>query len=136
MDTRTLRRAAGLLAFAAGGAVAQSEWLDIQGEGELRALYTNTTIRGQGFVGYYRDDGRGFMVAQNGRTQGRRWSVQDDRQVCVALDGGGRPCFRFQRHKDNPRLIRIVDADKGFVLTATVESGIPDFEPREKANRP
>lgn len=120
---------------AATGAFAQSEWLDVQGAKDLTAIYSNTTIRGQGFVGYYRSDGRGFLVAGNGKPQGRRWTVKDDKQVCAALDGGGVPCFRFQRHKDNPRLIRVIDVEKGYGFTATIEDGIPDFEALEKASR-
>jgi hypothetical protein len=125
---------ASLLLAAALPAFAQ-DWVDVTDPKEVTAYYTDKTIRGMGFVGYYRADGRGFITSGNAKPQGRRWNVKDDGQACAKLDAGPTYCFRFQKHADNPRLIRIRDLANGSNYTATVEDGIPDLEPLEKAAR-
>jgi len=124
-----------VLLLLSGRSWAQGEWIDIHDPAEVRAIYTNTTIRGMGFVGYYRADGRGVMTAADRKPQGRRWFVKDDGQGCAAIDAGPTLCYRFQRHRDSPSLIRIRDIANGANFTATVEQGVPDLEPFEKAMR-
>lgn len=128
-----------LIVFAAAaGAAAQpaADWIVLSDPKDTRDLYTDKTIRGMGWVGYYRADGRGFIVAEKAKPAGRRWTVRDDGQGCAQLDDGPNLCFRFERHRENRSLIRITDLTHGHKYTATVEPGIPDLEPLEKASRP
>ncbi|ROZ62008.1 hypothetical protein [Ramlibacter sp. WS9] len=111
------------------------DWITVNDPKDLADIYTNKTIRSMGWTGYYRADGRGFIVAPGMKPAGRKWFVKGGDQGCATLDSGATTCFRFQRHKDNRNLIRITDLAKGTNFTATVEEGIPDFEPLEKAGR-
>lgn len=111
-----------------------SDWIDVKDAKELAPIYSNKTIRGLGWVGHYRADGRGFIIAPNTKPAGRKWFIKGE-QGCATLDSGPTLCFGFQRHRDNPNLIRILDAAQGMNYTATVEDGIPDFEPFEQASR-
>ncbi len=113
-----------------------TDWTPVNDPKDLADLYTNKTIRSLGFVGYYRADGRGFLIVPNMKPIGRKWFVRGNDQGCATLDSGPTLCFRFQRHKDNRNLIRIVDLAQNLNYTATVEEGIPDLEPFEKASRP
>lgn len=113
-----------------------NEWLNVTDPKDLADIYTDKTVRGLGFTGYYRADGRGFITAPNIKPIGRKWFIKDNDLGCATLDSGTTSCFRFQRHRENRNLIRIVDLAQGINYTATVEDGIPDFEPLEKASRP
>jgi hypothetical protein len=131
----------GILAAAcllAGPAVlAQAEdWVNVTDPKDLADIYANKTIRSMGFVGYYRADGRGFLIVPNMKPIGRKWFVRGDDLGCATLDSGPTLCFRFQRHKDNRNLIRIIDLAQNLNYTATVEEGIPDLDPFERASRP
>jgi hypothetical protein len=112
-----------------------SDWSDITDPKEVARIYTDKTIRAMGFVGYYRADGRGFITSPGTKPLGRRWSVRDDGLGCAKLDAGPTLCFRFQQHAANRNLIRIRDLSNGTNYTATVEDGIPDLEPFEKASQ-
>lgn len=118
-------------------AFAQAEdWINVVDPKDLADIYTNKTIRSLGFVGYYRADGRGFLIVPNMKPLGRKWFVRGNDLGCATLDSGPTLCFRFQRHKDNRNLIRIIDLAQNLNYTATVEEGIPDLEAFEKASRP
>jgi len=112
------------------------DWITVTDPKDTRDLYSDKTIRGMGWVGYYRADGRGFLVAEKAKPAGRRWTVKDNGEGCAQIDGGPNLCFRFERHRENRSLIRITDLTGGHKLTATVEPGIPDLDSLEKASRP
>jgi hypothetical protein len=122
-----------LLSAAAFGQA--GDWINVTDPKDVADIYTNKTIKSMGWTGYYRADGRGFIIAPNMKPIGRKWFVQGNDQGCATLDSGPTMCFRFQRHKDNRNLIRIIDLARGANFTATVEEGIPDLEPLEKASR-
>ena len=118
---------AGLLA--AGGAQAQSYWIDITDPAELRALHSNKTHKGLGgdnrpFVGYYRADGKALFVSGDVRVA-RTWEVKGNGQVCYAGDWFP-GCRRFQRARSNPAEYNVIHAD-GWNVLFTVEDGIPPF---------
>jgi hypothetical protein len=112
------------------------DWINVTDPKDLSDIYTNKTIKSLGWTGYYRADGRGFITVPGQKPAGRKWFVRENDQGCATLDSGPTLCFRFQRHKDNRNLIRVIDLAQGQNYTATVEEGIPDLEPLEKANRP
>jgi hypothetical protein len=123
--------------LAGAAALAQAEdWVNVTDPKDLADIYTDKTIRSMGFVGYYRADGRGFLIVPNMKPIGRKWFVRGSDLGCATLDSGPTLCFRFQRHKDNRNLIRIIDLAQNLNYTATVEAGIPDLEPFERASRP
>jgi len=122
-----------LLSAAAFGQA--GDWINVADPKDVADIYTNKTIKSMGWTGYYRADGRGFIVTPNMKPIGRKWFVQGNDQGCATLDSGSTMCFRFQRHKDNRNLIRIIDLARGANFTATVEEGIPDLDPLEKASR-
>jgi hypothetical protein len=136
MKTLCVLCLAGVALFGAAAFGQAGDWINVTDAKDLADIYTNKTIKSLGWTGYYRSDGRGFITVPGGKPIGRRWFVQGNDQGCAKLDSGQTMCFRFQRHKDNRNLIRIIDLAQGVNFTATVEEGIPDFEPLEKASRP
>ena len=128
---KTTLLTAGLAAMLAIAAPAQaSDWQDIKDPAELRALYSNKTMRGKDwmdrpFVGHYRADGQGLLVF-GGDRYARTWAVKGDDQVCVSTAVRTR-CYRFQRHASKPGVYRIIDTGDDRPTTVTVEEGIPNF---------
>lgn len=119
---------AGLLASAAPALA--SDWQDIKDPAELRALYSNKTIRGKDwmdrpFVGHYRSDGQGVLLFKGDRYS-RTWAVKGDDQVCISTSVRTR-CYRFQRHTAKPGVYRIIDVHDDRPTMVTVEEGVPKF---------
>ena len=110
-------------------AVAQSpkDWVDIKDPQELRTLYSNKTFRGNGWVGHYRADGKGILIAQGGKPAPRTWEVKGKDQVCATPEGGATSCFRFQRHRKNRNEVVLTNVKDGMSFNFTVEDGIPKF---------
>lgn len=111
-----------------------NDWVDVTGRDNIAALYSDTTLRGEGWTGYYRADGRGFIVLANGTVQGRKWFIQGEDLGCATLDQGPTLCFRFQRERANPSRIRITEVARGVQATALLERGVPDLSAYEKAS--
>ena len=107
---------------------AQAEdWVDIKDPAELRALYSNKTFRGNGWVGHYRADGTGVLIVQNRPPMRRTWEIKAPDQVCVTPEVGSRQCFTVKyATKDRKTLIIVNVANQGAVFF-TVEDGVPKF---------
>jgi hypothetical protein len=121
-----------LFCMLAAPAVPQSskDWVDIKDPTELRALYSNKTLRGKGgdgmpFVGHYSADGRGILIQGEKRTP-RTWAVKGKDQVCATHERGT-DCFTFRRHRKNRNEIAGQHVTQGWVFHATVEDGVPKF---------
>jgi len=121
--------AAALICMLSAPAEPQSpkDWVDIKDPQELRALYSNKTFRGNGWVGHYRADGKGITIVQGRKPIPRTWEVRGKDQVCVTPEGGSTNCFRFQRDRKNPNEVVITSVKDGFSLMFTLEDGIPSF---------
>lgn len=108
-------------------AQSSSDWVDIKDPIELRALYSNKTFRGNGWVGHYRADGKGIFISQGGKPQPRTWEVKGNDWVCVAPSDGPANCFRFQRNRKKPNELVVINVTSGATLNFTLEDGIPKF---------
>ncbi len=124
--------AAALLAALSAPAQSQGskDWVDIQDAGALRALHSNTTMRGKmgegsPFVAYYRSDGKALLLWKERRIP-RTWAVKGNDQVCHS-DEFGTNCYRYRRHRTNHKELiseRVSDAHTSFLV---IEDGIPQF---------
>jgi len=103
------------------------DWADIKDPQELRALYSNKTFRGNGWVGHYRADGKGIVIVQGGKAVPRTWEVKGKDQVCATPEGGATSCFRFQRNRKDRNQVVLTNVKDGTSLNFTVEDGIPKF---------
>ena len=123
------------IAFALGfpasvAAQSPADWADIRGQQELAALFSNKTLKGNGWTGHYRVDGNGILILASGQREPRTWKVKGDDQVCVTTTsavGASTNCFRFQRHKKNPTWVTGRNVANHFTFTFTLEEGIPKF---------
>lgn len=111
-------------------AQSSSDWVDIKDPAELRALYSNKTLRGKTadgstFVGHYSADGSGILIQGDRRTP-RTWAVKGNNQVC-ATHAGGTDCYTFQRHRKNRNEIIGRHVTQPWSFQATVEDGVPKF---------
>lgn len=133
MPSRNIAFVTGALIFMLSApAVPQSskDWVDIKSPQELRALYSNKTLRGKGgdgipFVGHYGADGKGILIRGDKRTP-RTWAIKGKDQVCVTHDSGT-DCFTFERHRKNRNEIIGRHVTQPWSFQATVEDGIPKF---------
>jgi len=110
-------------------AVAQSsgDWVDIKDPEELRALYSNKTFRGHGWVGHYRPDGRGIVITDAGGRFPRTWQVKGNDQICVTTEVGAPDSYRSKRHSKNRNEILLTGVENGVSRQFTVEEGVPKF---------
>lgn len=116
-----------LLGLVAPPSFSGTEWVDIKDPSELRALYSNKTFRGNGWIGHYRADGTGVVVIQGSQPVRRTWTVKGRDQVCVTPEMGSVQCFTFKYTSDDRKSILVTNvATTGSVLF-TVEDGIPKF---------
>jgi hypothetical protein len=115
-------------ASAPAGGVAVAEWIPIRNADEIRAIYSDTTIRGMAeigrsrrvtpFTGQYRKDGTGMLFIL-GRQIPRTWEVEGNDQIC-ATDARGRNCYRLERNAGDPNKIRTRNVDNGATVEFTV----------------
>jgi hypothetical protein len=103
------------------------DWVDIKDPNELRALYSNKTFRGNGWVGHYRADGKGILILQGGKPEPRTWEVKGSDQDCATTGSGAIRCSRFQRNTKNRNQMMLTFVSDGTSLNFTVEDGIPKF---------
>ena len=115
------------MSFAPAISMSAEGWVDVKDPKELRALYSNKTFKGKGWVGHYRADGKGILTPNGGPPQPRSWEVKGDDQVCVARGDGANSCLRFQRNSNNPNQMKVTNVDSGQTFDFTVEEGIPKF---------
>ena len=118
-----------LISMLPAQSVAQSstEWVDIKDPEELRALYSNKTFRGFGWIGHYRADGKALVTDRSGKPDARTWEVKGNDQVCVTKSNGVVTCLRVQRNRKNPNEVLITNLGNNLSLGVTVEDGIPNF---------
>jgi len=126
---RTLILAGALPALIAFPAFAQSssDWADIKDPKELRALYTNKTFRGHGWVGHYRADGTGVLIVQGSAPVRRTWAVKEDGQVCVTPEGSAPNCSTFKYVTKDRRQVMVTNWPSGRSFIFTLEDGVPKF---------
>jgi hypothetical protein len=110
-------------------AFAQSsgDWVDIKDPNELRALYSNKTFRGNGWVGHFRADGTGIVLPQGAKPTPRTWEVRGDDSVCVVVGSAPAACYRYQRNSKKPNEFVAISVLSDARLNFTVEDGIPKF---------
>ena len=125
------RRARALIASSAPAVSrSSSEWIEINDPAELRALYSNKTIRGEGitskfsFVAYYSADGRGVVIS-GGTTIPRTWAVKGD-QMC-STTAAGTDCWAFWRNRDDRNEVKAKRLTDGWTWKGKLEDGIPKF---------
>jgi hypothetical protein len=105
-----------------------AEWEDVKSPAELRALYSNKTLKGKDwmdrpFVGHYWSDGTGMLMS-DGRKYPRTWAVEGDDRVCVQTQFQ-RVCYRFQRSTSTPGVYRSINVANDMATVVTVEDGVP-----------
>jgi hypothetical protein len=127
---RHTRLMAAALGLVLAGPVFAADWLDIKDSKALRALYSNKTFKGKDFldrpfVGHYRADGKGVLLADGARMP-RTWFVEGNDKVCVE-SFLPRACYRVQRHTSRPNVYRLINLDNDIATEITVEDGVPSF---------
>jgi hypothetical protein len=131
MNPRNLALAAGTLAWLAcapaWAQTLQDDWYEVKNAKELRALYTNKTFRGEGWMGHYRGDGRGLMIRQGSAPEPRSWEVRGQDWVCATPPGGSAQCYTYKRNRAKPGKIMATSVSTGVSYIFTVEDGVPDF---------
>jgi len=105
------------------------QWVAINDPGEVRALYSDTSIRGMAygrnaqrgvpFVGQYRSDGTGVLIIEGQRIP-RLWDVKGTDQVC-ATDPKGTNCYRLQRNANNRNEVRGQHVTSGATVRFTIQ---------------
>jgi hypothetical protein len=109
---------------------ASANWTDVTDANELRALYTNTTMKGHtakgdGFHAYFYDGGSGRVVTKGASLPGA-WNLNGNHEVCVkGMDGA--ECYRFQKTGEFETLYRAIRVRDGMPIPISVEKGVPEF---------
>jgi hypothetical protein len=118
-------------AFTALGLVATAalaaDWQDIKDPAELRALYSDKTFRGHGWVGRYRADGSGVFIIQGSQPVRRTWAVKGADQVCVTPESGTVQCLTFKYVSADHKQVLVTDVATGGSAIFSVEEGVPKF---------
>lgn len=129
MTSRVVLLTGLLVCMLAAPSFAQSpgDWVDIKDPKDLRALYSNKTFRGNGWVGHYRADGKAMVIPAEGRPDARTWEIKGSDQVCITQGDGVVNCQRFQRNRKKPNELTLTNQRTGVTLNVTVEDGIPKF---------
>lgn len=104
-------------------------WIEIREPEELRAIYSNTTIKGEVFrpdstrgtpiVGHFRSDGTGILIMGDQRLP-RTWEVRGNDLVCVT-DARATNCYRYARSESNRSEILGRHVSSGVTVRFTVE---------------
>lgn len=109
---------------------AYASWSDVTFDRELRALHTNTTLKGQaangdGFHGHFYEGGFGTMIV-NGVRMRAPWHFNGNSEMCIEWQEGTE-CYRYQKSdafKTEYRAIRVRD---GLVLPLSIEHRVPAY---------
>jgi hypothetical protein len=127
--TRILILAGALPALIGVPVLAQaSDWVDIKDPKELRALYSNKTFRGNGWVGHYRADGTGVLIRERTKKPERRtWAVKGNDQVCATPENGATRCHTFKYVSKDRKQVMVTPVSGGPSYIFTVEDGVPKF---------
>jgi len=103
-----------------------SDWVEIKDPGELRALLSNKTLRGNGWVAHFRSDGKGVFVLEGRKPAPRTWEVKGKDQACFTRPDGTTNCYRYQRVLKTNQIVS-TNVQNGVSAIFTVEDGIPNF---------
>ena len=109
---------------------AYANWSDVTYERELRALHTNTTLKGlaangDGFHGHFYEGGFGTMIV-NGARMRTPWHFNGNNEMCIEWQEGAE-CYRYQKSdtfKAEYRAIRVRD---GLVMPLSIEHRVPAY---------
>jgi len=109
-------------------AIAQSSsaWVEIKDPGELRALLSNKTLRGNGWVAHFRSDGKGIFILEGRDPSPRTWEVKGTDQACFTRPDAVTNCYRYQRVLKTNQIVS-TNVQTGGSAIFTVEDGIPKF---------
>lgn len=109
---------------------AAASWTDVTDPGELRALYSNTTMTGrtaggEGFYAHFYDGGAGLVVTK-GASLPAAWQLNGNHEVCVkGIDGA--ECYRFQKTGEFDTQYRAIRVRDDMAIPVSVEKGVPEF---------
>jgi hypothetical protein len=103
------------------------EWVDIKDPNELRALHSDKTFRGTGWVAHYRTDGRGILIMQGSKPMQRNWVVKGNDQVCTTSEDGATRCATFKHISKERKQLMVTSIVSGMSFIFTVENGVPQF---------
>jgi hypothetical protein len=109
---------------------AYASWSDVTFERALRALHSNTPLKGQaangdGFHGHFYEGGFGTMLV-NGVRMRTPWHFNGNNEMCIEWQEGAE-CYRYQKNdafKTEYRAIRVRD---GLVLPLSIEHRVPAY---------
>jgi hypothetical protein len=95
----------------------------------VRWLYTNKTHTGvipggTRYVGHFRADGKGVVIA-GGQRYPRAWAVVGS-QVCVSA-ASGKNCYTYKRNLQRPDEFAGALVGQDYVVVFTLTEGIPSF---------
>lgn len=133
LKVRVLAVSIGAALLAGGCATTDqsTDWVDIKDASELRALYSNKTIKGhipwfdvfRPYVLHSKADGTGTIVVDDKRIP-MTWAVNGTDQVCLKWAGAS-PCLNYQRHKTRAGVYRGYNpSTKRYGNDMTVTDGI------------
>lgn len=109
---------------------ATANWTDVTDAAELRALYSNTTLKGRApngdaFHGHFYDGGAVVMVEKGANLPGA-WHLNGSHEVCVKGLRGDE-CYRYQKTGEFQVQYRAIRAHDGMTIPVSVEKGVPEF---------
>jgi hypothetical protein len=109
---------------------AYASWSDVTFERELRALHSNTTLKGQaangdGFHGHFYEGGFGTMLV-NGVRMRTPWHFNGNNEMCIEFQEGTE-CFRFQRNGDFATQYRAIRVRDGLEIPVKIERNVPEY---------
>lgn len=117
------------LGFACASQAAAS-WTEVTDPAELRALYSDTTMKGrsaggEAFYAHFYDGGAGSVITKGASLPGA-WHLNGNHEVCVqGMDGA--ECYRFQKTGEFETLYRAIRARDGVAMPISLEKGVPEF---------
>jgi len=109
---------------------ASADWTDVIDPAELRALHSNTTLKGrsaggESYYAHFYDGGVGRVVTK-GASLPAPWHLNGSHEVCVkGMDGA--ECYRFQKTGEYETLYRAIRVGDGMAIPIKVEKGVPEF---------
>jgi hypothetical protein len=115
------------LAFAAQ---ASASWIDVTDAGELRALHSNTTLKGRAangeiIHGHFYDGGLGTMIVDGARMR-TPWHLNGHNEMCIDWQEGSE-CFRYQKTGESEVQYRALRVRDGLVLPVSIEKSAPEY---------
>lgn len=109
---------------------ASASWSDVTDAAELRALHSNTTLKGRGangdaFHGYFYEGGFGTMIVKGAKLR-TPWHLNGNNEVCVEWQEGSE-CYRYQRTGEFQSLYRAIRVRDGLAIPVQVERSVPEY---------